>query len=217
MDRARREPAAEHHLTDGRQQHQQHPGLTDPAGAPGEVTTRRPREQHRGDNQRAHRVPQPPLPPEGSRDGPNRGIPQAEAGDADGGAHRGAQHRRQRDKAENVLRPLERRSKARETAEQVGARDRLQRVPHRDAGRHGQAHARGRVDEEGPQRDARPEPGPEEQERGERDPRGRPYQGHTLVHGGQGQSERRGGDVDGGEQSDEENRGDDGHRARPDS
>ena len=109
---------------------------------------RDPREQHRGDDQSTHGIAKPPLPPERGVKTPRSCPAQTEAEDAERGADHCRHSRRQRRESEDVLGPLERRTKLSEMSKKIGTGQRLERIPRRDCRRHRQADTRGRIDEE---------------------------------------------------------------------
>ena len=124
-----------------------------PGGAPGAD----PREQEGCDEHVSQRVARPPHEPETPqrvrRDGPVR--PQAR--DPDRGAERRARECADHDEGDHVAHPLERGSEGQHPPQQPGARDGFERVPQRDPRSAWRGHPGRPVEEEGRQRDARPE------------------------------------------------------------
>ena len=143
-----------------------------------------PGEQQRGDEHFPQRVagpPDEPQPPQRvGRDGP--AGPQAR--DPERGAERRARERADHDEGDHVAHPLERGSEVQHPPQQPGARDGLERVPQRDPRGACRGHPGRPVEEEGRQRDARPEAQTQQQQGGERDARGRPRGGDDRLRDG---------------------------------
>ncbi len=147
-----------------------------------------PEQERRSEDEIARHVSEPPRQPDRAVAAPGGARAQAKTGDADRRADRGAHHRRQEREPEDVRRPVEGSAAVGEPVDEVGARERLERVSHGDAqrGRHGSR--RRHVDQEGPEEDRGPGAIPEHEQRHERDAGRRPDRARAGIDEGERQA-----------------------------
>ena len=151
-----------------------------------------------GDKQVAAYVAQPPHTPDRAEVLEGDGVADQQARHADGGGDGGAGHRREYED-KHVPESLERGPKP-DPAQQVGARDTLERIAAGNPEHRDERHARPGVGEQRPQRDARPDPVPPQDERCQRDPGRRPDGGDAGGRKGEMQAELGRPVVGGGDQ-----------------
>jgi hypothetical protein len=106
-----------------------------------------------------------------------------QTGDSDRGAHGRAQGAGKENQADDVLKAIERAAEAGDAGKRIRAQKGFQRVSCADAERYEKRRAGPDVGDDCARRNRRPETIPENQERGERDSRGRPDERRESVDG----------------------------------
>ncbi len=134
-----------------------------------------PEHQQGTDDQRAHRVSEPPREPDRRIVAPAGVAPERQAADADRRAHGRAEQAAQHDELEDVLSAVESAAAVREEPHELGAQTSLEGVADRDAERGEDRSGRGEVHEKRADENGGPDPRSQQQERRERDPGGRPH------------------------------------------
>ena len=150
---------------------------------------RGPQDEGRGEQQGARPVAQPPGQPDGPVVRPRCVAGQTERRGSDGRAHHRADQTSQDGEPKDVAGTLEGGRAVGEAPDEVASDEAFQGVADGDRQGRGERPVDGKVHGKGPDEDAGPHPIPEQQERGQRQPGGRPERCRTGVDRGERQSE----------------------------
>ena len=173
---------------DGEEPAEERQAFDDPARSPARPRRARPYEEDGSHDEVAHRIADPPDPPDRREGVPGLNAPDAEAHDADRRADDRAPEGREDHEGKDVLQAFESAVEP-DAAQQPGADDSLERVADGDAARGADRLVVRGVGQECPQRDPRPGAAAEHQQRGEGDARRRPYERHLLRDEGEAKPE----------------------------
>ena len=188
-------------LTAERRDRQRH-GLRHPPGRPPVGPVGHRDQDRRGDHQVPAHVAEPPGAPHGAEVAGGDLVGDQQAGDADRGADGGAHGAPENRQGDHIPDPLQRGAEIRQLPQQVGAGERLERVPGRDPQHRVEGHARPGVRQQGAERHPGPNAIAPQEDRGQRDPGGRPDRRHARGGEGEVEAELCGAVVGAGEHGD---------------
>ncbi len=161
--------------------------------APRHLARARLERQHRRDDEQVARgIAQPPCPPERAKRRPRLQPAGAQARHADRGADGRARERAQRDNPERAAKPAPRDRRADVAANEPRRDDRFERVADGDAECDCCGFMRRDVREERAEKNARPDVGAKQQQRGERQTGRRPHERHLFGRERHREAELRG-------------------------